>query len=284
MALIIIPLVVIIALLIPADYSSYNVMPVLLKSIPLMFVPSIAWLIFQFRQLALYNVDKSHGMQAPYREFLVFLIYWITFMLPLSLPAIATSILEPKSFHLVSVAGITWKVVVVMAFYIAIFFSVFKQVRAKNFFLNFAVCGGILFLLNTLMGFFMMTNVFVHGIFYLTLIAAAYAIIGFATRRRDFMLHQSTILLNIIMPIIGIILFAYIANLMELFGPVSESAYDPGNGSFLAEEAADLMEGSWLARHAWEILLWSGLILHLFVWNSLFKRAYMRLWNQPKEK
>jgi hypothetical protein len=172
----------------------------------------------------------------------------------------------------------------VLSFYIAIFFNIFKQVRARNFFLNFAVCGGILFLLNAISGIFMNYNVFIHGIMYITLITLVYTIIGFASGKRNFLLHQSTILLNILFPILGIIILLYMNQGADLFRSFFSNAYKTQNGYTMTEFPDMAIEQSWLAMHIWEITLWGGLILHLFLWNSFFKRVYLRLWNQPKLK
>jgi hypothetical protein len=284
MAIFIMPLLAGIAFLVPAGRQDVVTMQVLMAATPLFYIPGIAWLIFQFRQLALYNVDKSYGMQSAYREFFVLCVYWATFLLPLCLPAIATTIFETKANNVLVLGGLSWQAALATSFLIAVFFNIFKHVRAKNFYLNFAFLGGLFYLISILSAIFMTGSVFIQGIMYICMIAVVYALIGFATGKRNFWLVQSTILLNSIAPFILIILLVYLTHVFGLFGSLLSNTFFWPGAHAVMESPETVIERSWLAKNIWTMMLWSGIILHLFLWNSLFKRAYIRLWNQPKSK
>lgn len=68
----------------------------------LLFIPATAWLIFMIRQLSLFNVDKIFGYKKKFSEFYIFIIYFITFSLPLIIPYSTVSIINFRTAHIVS--------------------------------------------------------------------------------------------------------------------------------------------------------------------------------------
>jgi hypothetical protein len=283
-AVIIIPIVCLISLIIPIKNNAFEMFENS-KFINLLFFLVIAWLVLSFRQLSLYNLDKSHGKQGAYREFLILLTYWFTFLLPFSLPAIATSIIEYRVSSSLIAGGISWKVALIISFSIAVLFNMFKQVNAKQFFLNFAVCGGILFILGNLTIFFSEANVFVHGLVYIFLGVLIFVIVMYNTPHYNALLHQGIVFLNIMFPILGIIMLLYADQALGLLSQPFSDVF--GDNNFNAAGSPEFNGVSVFKKvyeNIWEITLWGSIFLHLFLWNSLFKKAYLRLWNLPRPR
>jgi hypothetical protein len=255
-----------IGFIIPTDMGDTPHFMYLGNILRILAIPAIAWLILEFRQLSLYNADKSHGKQSAYREFFVLIVYLITFALPLTFPVPATMILEHRIQNLglteefaldyFSINSYFWTIMIILVFYIAILFNIFKQVRAKNFFLNFAFCGGILFLLGIFSALFLTGNIIIHGILYLTIVLIIFCIIEYIKGRVNLIVYQAFILLNVLLPLLGVILLSYL-------DVVSDSFPSPTPDTI-------------------RIALYSGFIVHVLLWNSLFKMAYLQLWNLPK--
>ncbi len=285
MGLIIIPIIVLIACIVPLNHGSDFGVFENTSFINLLFFLVIGWIIFLFRQLSLYNLDKSHGKQGVYNEFLILLTYFVTFLLPISLPAIATTIIESRLGSSLMMGGLSWKVAIIMSFYLAVIFNIFKQVNTKRFFLNFAVCGGLLFVLGNLSVIFASENVFIHGIMYIFLGVLIFVLTSYKSPRYNGILHQGVIFLNTLFPIVGIIILLY---MFQVFGVLGESFGSIFKNSAPNAGVVDEFGGkSFLEsifNNIWSIVFWGGLLLHLFLWNTLFKKAYLRLWNLPRSK
>jgi hypothetical protein len=68
----------------------------------LLFIPATAWLIFMIKQLSLFNIDKIFGLHKRFSEFGIFIIYFITFALPLVIPYSTVTVLNLRIANLVN--------------------------------------------------------------------------------------------------------------------------------------------------------------------------------------
>ena len=278
LGIILLSLVVLLAALMPLGNTDLIGLPENTRLINLLFFPVVAWLILSFRQLSLYNVDKSHGEQGTYREFLVLLIYFLTFLLPLAMPAIATSIIEYRIGSHLWFGGVSWKFAIIAAFGLAVLFSIYKQVKAAHFFLNFAVMGGLMFVLGLLSHVFMEEKVFIHGLMVFIIAILIFVLVMLRSPRYHGLMVQGVVFLNTVVPVIGLILWFYADFGLDL---VDTPVFDFSN---LAREGEEFSPFNRSYFDFTDILLWGGFILHLFLWNSLFKIIYHRTWNLPKAK
>ncbi|NQY10486.1 MAG: hypothetical protein HRT71_13365 [Flavobacteriales bacterium] len=62
----------------------------------ILFVPAFAFLGFMLYHMALFNPDKSGAIRFKYQEFFVFLLYIISFSLPLAIPYVSTYVLNTR--------------------------------------------------------------------------------------------------------------------------------------------------------------------------------------------
>lgn len=176
---------------------------------------------------------------------------------------------------------IFWVVMSVLIFYISLFFSIFKQVRIKPFFMTMAIVAIINFVLGVFEMIMPFQNAYLHGLMAIFLFLVVYFIVKFRAKKFSLIANQVTILLNVVAPVAGLFILLYISVVFDFFTSSVFSAYQLrdqfGHIEFqYSEEYYSLVES------IWKYTYWIGLGLYVVLWNTLFKKAYLRLWNLPR--
>lgn len=176
-----------------------------------------------------------------------------------------------------------WLCLFLIVFYSAVLFSIFKQVTGKQFILGLS----LLAIIVTLLGIFqaVSTNhtVFFAGMIAIPMIGIIYFITQYRTSHYTVYKVQTSIILNILLPIIGIIGLAFLDQAFDIF---HSSYFDKYKyNEVLSDGRVDLRYSSEyyaLKTSIWNYTFWIGIFVYMFIWNSFLKKMYIRLWNLPK--
>jgi hypothetical protein len=67
-----------------------------------LFIPAFIWLVYMIYTMVLFNSEKSFGYRFKYQELFVFLIYLVTFSLPLLVPYSTVRVIDFRTGNLIS--------------------------------------------------------------------------------------------------------------------------------------------------------------------------------------
>jgi len=176
-----------------------------------------------------------------------------------------------------------WLALFIFLFYATILFSIFKQVVWKQFILGLSLIAILLTLLGIFQAIFQNYTIFLNGIMTLTCLLLIYFVVRFKTQKYNVVINQACILLNIIFPILGIIVLAFIIKTFNIYQSSYFDKYKTyeklSNGSIDVRYSPEYYA---LINTIWQYTFWIGILAYIFVWNSLLKKLYLRLWNLPK--
>jgi hypothetical protein len=172
----------------------------------------------------------------------------------------------------------------VFVFFIAIIFNIFKNVYWKQFLLGaaiFAILATLLLFFDVLFNY--KFKFFITGTMLIVLLCIVFFIRGFKAKQYSVFMNQSTILLNLLFPILPFLLLTYLSTSFDFISWLwygtdmshVSAVYDYSYYKFDPEYYRFKMNVIW-----WTF--WAGIILYVVLWNTLLKKLYIKLWALPR--